>query len=736
MHYWKKVSTKQPWTIVALTVVVVGLLGWYGGGLFSNISNSSEGFVASDTESSRTDDRIQEAFGKKTESAIVLFEQKDASLGNSSSAAYQDEVSSILAPLEKYADQIHTYQTTQQTSFISKDQTATYAVVNLKDDTEAYSVLNNFRANADQSKLSISVGGEAYSRTANQRQVGQDLARAELISLPILLLLMVIFFRSIVAAVLPILIGVITVLGGFAIARFLDNFIPIDIYAVNVITILGLGLAIDYSLLMTNRFRESLATRSIPDAVHQVVATSGRTILFSGIIVMISLASLLFFPVEFLHSISIGGISAVAMAMLTTVLVLPSILALIGHNINRWNIIPRRSTSRAKSAKDTVWTRIAHLASRRSAMALCFGGVLIVLMVPPVMQLRSVGFDHRWLAVGSQMKHVGEVMQTNFDINTADVQAVISLDHNTSSDQAFSVACDATKQIRETPGVKSVMSATPISDQLSCATIQTAYATGSAPQQLQNTIRTHYANDTLLFSITLDDDLFTPEATSTMQRIRDITPLYGTLSVGGEEAANYDTNQVYAQYSPLAITIVLLGMFILMTALFRSIVLPLQAMLMNIISLLITVGVLLLVFQFGWVAGFTHFSSTDGVMLSALLMVLAAAFGLAMDYSVFLFSRMREVYDKTGNHQRAIEEGIIKTGPIITAAAVMFFTVVIAFAASSVPFMQVIGLGLGVAVLVDAFFVRLILAPAILRLTGSITWYAPKWLSKWHIRHD
>lgn len=724
-------STKHPWRILIASAIIVAGLGWYATGLFGNLSEE-EMDVSADTPSVIAKRKMEEKFGSSPASQLVLFERKDASLGEASNAIYQAEVSRILQPLRSKMQTVQSYADQPSSAFISRDKTATYAIVATdKPIEETYKILSEFAEKVDQSKLRVSVGGEAASIKQTTSAANDFLLHAEMFSIPLLLLLLFFFFRSGVAALLPLVMSAVTIVGAFAIARFIANFVSLDTYAVNVITILGLGLSIDYALLSVNRFREELHANTVTHAVRTIVSTTGRTIFFSGVTVMACLLSLVVFPVEMLRSIAIGAASAVAVAVAFTVLVLPALLQVIGTRIDAFHLPIKRH-----SGESRFWKRVAQVTTSHPLATLGVGIGVVFAAVIPLGQFSVGQMDAAWLARESSSQHVAQTMNDAFEAHAPSVTALVALPAGISADMRLKVACDMTRKLQSVDGVATVVSATPLSRQLTCDSLRMMTASGMQTPQLALLAENYMRSDALRFDVSLKDKVGTSVAGNALGDIRALSPLRGDYYVGGSQAVFVDNNQLYYDAIPLAATVIIVSMIVLLTLSLRSLVLPVQAILINSIALAISLAVIVGVFQLGWLRGLTGWLQTDGIILTAPILVVAIAFGLAMDYSVFLYSRMREEYDATHDPKKAIIEGVVKTGPIITAAALALFVVVVAFALSSVMFMQIIGVGLSIAVLVDAFFVRLILVPAVMALMGHASWYSPKWVNRWSIKHE
>lgn len=715
--WWQKISVEHPKWVVTSSVIVFLLLGWYGFGVFSKLSDNTS-MYALDTEAAQAAGIIEEEFGAAPNSQIILFKGADASLGSADSVAFQAHIHELLAPLKDEASSIMTFTTTHSESFISHDKTMAFAAIDLPGEPkDIYRTLRDFSDTADQSKLTIMIGGQATLMEEMNQVVTKQLGTIELVSLPILLILLLLFFRSIVAAFMPIGIAIYTVIGAFAIARLLTHFVTIDTYAVNVVTILGLGLSIDYALLSVNRFREELP-EGVDHAVKRMIATSGHTIAFSGVTVMACLLALLVFPFDIMHSIAIGGAAAVATAMVTTYVVLPSVLKLTGRHIDAGRIPGRTQTA---DKGPGIWHSIAVFTTTHPIVSLGFGFAVVGLAILPLLQFQPGNMDYKWLARGTESQQVLQTLSEDFPSSTAGLIAVLRLPDGTDAAERMELACIVTEKLANIDGVQSVRSGMPVSSELSCETIKFLEASARLPLELQMAQESYMRESALKFDTFLNEaDRHSEEAV--LQSVRSVTLPKGELFVTGPVAQFYDSNQAYYKAAPWAVGIIAVSMIILLALALRSFIIPVQAIIINSLGLAISLAAIVGIFQLGWFSELTGWPQVDGIVLSAPILVAAIAFGLAMDYSVFLYARMRETYDETGDSTEAIRQGIVKTGPIITAAAVALFVVVVGFLTSSVLFMQVIGLGMAIAVIVDAFFIRLILVPAIMQLMGKHSW--------------
>ncbi|HSX01592.1 MAG TPA: MMPL family transporter [Candidatus Saccharimonas sp.] len=685
------------WAIVAVALALTVAAGVYGSGVFSHLS-SDDGFEGQGTEAAAVTEALHDEFPQTQPGAIVLFTSRDGQ--SVDTPATGNEVARLLQPLQGDATLIATYYTTHAAALLANDKHQTYAAVNLKGTTdEQYQRLADFMRDAHSDTLDVAVGGQLVANKQANNQVRHDLEVVELITLPLLAVLLVLVFRGVVAAAMPLMLGIVAIIGGLAVTRLLTMVTSIDQYAVNVITVLGLGLSVDYSLLMVSRFREELNRQpDVMSAVRRTLMTSGRTIFFSGLTVIISLLSLSLFPIDFLRSISLGGIAALVVAIVAALTLLPAMLLVLGHRINAWRFGRRVDTGEGT----TIWGRINTAASKLPWVTIAAAVAIVLEMAVPFWHVAYSAFDYRSLPVGTSSRVVAEALAKNFGTSDSNVTVLYRPDV-----PGAEAAGALSRQIKAVGGVTSVEPAAPSKD-------------GQAYK-----IVAHYT---------------APDGSSIGQDvvhdIRALPDTHGSVRVGGPAALVVDTVGVIAKYLPWAALMIVVAMGLLLTLMLRSILIPLQAILLSAFSLLAAFGVLVLVFQDGWLADHTWFAQTGALSPTILLLIFTMSFGLSMDYATFLYSRIREEYDRTGDTPAAIHTGVERTGYIITAAAVLMFAVVGSFASSRIPSLQQVGLGMALAVLVDAFIVRILLVPSVMLLLGRANWWAPAALSRWRIRHE
>jgi RND superfamily putative drug exporter len=696
--------------VVALALAVVAFAGVWGTGVFGQLTGG--GFEDPDSESTRAGEVATAALGRPGTDVIVLYRSDDLTVDD---PQYRAAVTESLDALpDSVVEAAVTFWSTQAPNLVSADRHETYAVLTLAGDDEDQrrAGLDEIHADLHADGLEVQVGGGvAINRDINE-MVSSDIGRAEAISLPILGVLLVIIFGSIASAGLPLANGGVAILGAFTALRGFATFTDVSIFAVNVVTIIGLGLAIDYGLFMVSRFREEMRkTASVEDALARTMATAGRTVAVSGVTVAISLAGLMIFPQVFLRSMGFGGVSAVLIAMLAALTLLPALLAMLGPKVDAWSVRPwlrrlfRRSPA-AAGGESGAWARIAHAVMRRPVLiTVVVAGVLIALALP-FLRVEFGGVDHRALPEGTESRVVSERLLTDFPGGgTTTVDAVASFADGSIDAGDRAALGRYVDRVAALPGVTSAE--------------VTATDGGTALVQVRHSF-----------------EGVSSQARELVGEVRAVPdPAGAEVLVGGRAA---DLRDLLAN---LGATLPWMGLFVVGVTLvllflaFGSVVLPVKAVLMNVLSLSASFGAVVWIFQEGHLSSLLGFTSTGAVEATQPILMLAMAFGLSMDYEVFLLSRVREEWDRTGNNAQAVAAGLQKSGRIITSAAGLLVVVIGAFATSGIVFIKMIGVGMVIAILIDATVVRALLVPATMRLLGRWNWWAPAPLARFWARH-
>lgn len=718
MNVLTLIVTRFKWFIVSAALLLIIGGGWFGMGVFGTLSQSAAVEV-NNTESSEVAEYLDKNFTQEDNDAILLYSAKHGT--KVTDPAYQKEVERLTAKLE--TSSVKNYYTTGEPSFVSRDKTKTYVAVNLKNgtDKEKYDQLTTFRNEMKSDLLTVHTAGWIISNEESTQRIEHDLVMAEAISLPILAILLLFIFRGVIAAALPLLLGVIAIIGGLCMVRLLTHFTDIDQYSVNVITILGLGLSVDYSLLMVARFREELDRKpDVRTAIAHTIQNAGKTIVFSGLIVMASLLSLTLFPISLLRSVGLGGASALLVAMLAALTVLPALLLILGKRINKWRVhLPKRKQ------KASPWRTVGAFVMKRPIIISAIVIACLLYIASPALQMQFKPADYTILPRESQTYIVYSTFADEFDGGKPSVQVLYTAKDTLLSADGIGRAYDFTHEVQKLKGVTTVDSLTTIDSKFTKETYQQLYLSGQLPPQLAALKVQTVKDDTMIVNVNFEGEVGGKKAQQLVADLRAMNPSGAEIKVGGQSAGQYDLLATIAGSMPSVIAMIAVTMFVLLAVLLRSLLIPLTAILINTFALLTTFGILVWVFQWGNLTGGTWLIHTGGLDVTVPVLVFAMAFGLSMDYGVFLYSRIHEEYLRDKDNVAAILHGLERTGPLITQAALLFFVVVAAFASSGIAILQQIGVGLALAVLLDAFVVRVVFIPAVMKLLGRANWWMP-----------
>jgi RND superfamily putative drug exporter len=574
---------------------------------------------------------------------------------------------------------------------------------------------------------SVQAGGAALAYHQVNDQTKRDLAVAEAIAVPLTAIALILVFGSLIAALVPLAIGIFSIIETLAILRSLSTVTDVSIYAMNMTTALGLALAIDYSLFMVSRYREELAAGRDPhDAIVATVRTSGRTVLFSALTVGLSLSAMIVFPMYFLRSFAYAGLAVVALAAVASIVVLPACLALIGTRVNALDLrvalrrMLRRPEPQPKTLEQGLWYRLAGAVMRRPATLGITVTAIFVLLGSPFLRAQFGYPDDRIINSGASARVVGDVLRTDFTQDaSAGLVGVVDAASATSSEVSAYTAAVSTIH-----GVKSVTSP--------AGTFVAGKQVGPAQPALRSV-----SGQGALFNVATDVDPFSSAGKTLVHDLRG-QPAPWKVLYSGAAAFNVDAMSGLGGKLPLAFGLIALATFIVLFLFTGSVVVPIKALVLNMLSLSATFGAMVWVFQEGHLSGLLGFTPTGYLVANMVILMFCLAFGMSMDYEVFLLSRIREEWvnsDRTdAANRRAVSLGLARTGRIVTAAAALMAIVFAAMVGSKVAFMQLFGLGLTLAVLADATLVRGILVPAFMRLMGRRNWWAPAPLVRLHDR--
>ncbi|MXM63949.1 MMPL family transporter [Streptomyces sp. HUCO-GS316] len=558
--------------------------------------------------------------------------------------------------------------------------------------------------------LKVHVGGKALVDAQIQDITASDLKRAEAVVLPGTLVLLVLVFGSVVAAALPLLIGVLAIGGTLLVLSLLGGVTDVSVFALNLTTALGLGLGIDYGLLVVSRFREELTAGHRPrDAARRTVATAGHTVFFSAATVCAALATLLVFPPYFLRSFAYAGIAVVALAMVAATTVLPALLALLGHRVNAW-AVPWRRRVRAGSAS-RFWERLARIVVRRPVVVALPVLALLVLLAGPLTHAGFATPDDRTLPTTASSRRAGDLVRAEFDVRNAGALTVFT------TSRTPEAARDYAPGLSELPGVAEVRGPSGVWRAGEPVTAPGSAATGLAPAG---------ADGPAIFSVVPSADPQSHAAQRLVRAIRETPVPAGTdIHVGGPSAVLVDAKDTVVQRLPLAAAMITVSTFALLFLFSRSLLLPLKAIALNGLSLAAVLGAMVWIFQTGHLRTLLGF--TPGPLSPTMpVLLFCIVFGLSVDYEVFVLARIKEAHDAGHDTAGSIVTGVARTGGIVTAAGTLLAFTLLSFGTSRVALLQFFGIGAGFGVLLDATLVRGVLVPALMRLAGGLNWWAPR----------
>jgi putative drug exporter of the RND superfamily len=694
----------------ARAVLVVSVLVMIGAGALGFTAfgklKTDGGFEDPAAESSQAQQLLDTRFGGDTD-IVVLMTATSGTVDSPAAKAAAADLTRRLADDAKLTH-VASYATTHAPQMKSADGKYAIAVATLTGDPDTVADLRD-TYDSTSGPLHVSIGGPKAIGVDVGDQVGADLAVAESIAVPIILILLVVVFGSVVAALLPLAIGAIAVLGTFAELSVLGSLTDVSVFSINLTTALGLGLGIDYALLMVYRFREELGGGlDTKAAVVRTVQTAGRTIMFSALTVAVALAALLVFPLYFLRSFAYAGVGVVLIAMLGAIVVLPALLTVLGPRVNSLRL---PWVKKAPSAVSTVWGRIAGFATRRPVLA---GIPVIAVLVIAAIPLLRVEFgtpDDRVLTTTAETRTVGDVLRAEFP--TADSRALQLVTREPAD------VGDYATRLSEVPGVDSV------------TTSAGTYAEGRAAGPGNPTLEARSGEQRL--TVRTGYDTHSTEAQDLVKTVRAVPTGGPDVMVTGEAARLVDSKDAIGSRLPLAGGLIAITTFLLLFLFTGSVLQPIRSLLFNVLGLSATLGLMVLVFQEGWLSSWLGFTPLP-LDTSMLVLLFCIVFGLSMDYEVIVVSRIKEMHELGAGPRDSVVRGLSHTGKLITMAAILLAVSLLAFGTSGVSFIQMFGIGSGLAILIDATLIRGVLLPVGLRVLGRAAWWAPPFLRRVHGR--
>ncbi|MFJ9029414.1 MMPL family transporter [Streptomyces sp. NPDC102274] len=708
---WTRFVTARPRLSLLVALVITALAVFAGSGVADRMG--SGGWADPDAESTYATQALEREFPASQPNLLLLVDSGSRSVDDPAVAAEAKRLTDRLAA-EPGISGVGSYWETGSGALRAGDGREALIAARIEGDEKTASVALDRIApefRGTHGPLEVSLGGPVAVQHEMQEIIQEDLLRAELIALPVTLVLLVMVFGSAVAALLPLGLGIVAILGTNAVLRGITELTDVSVFAQNLTTALGLGLAVDYALFIVRRFREELAEGAeVREAVGVTLRTAGRTVLFSALTVAVSLAAMLVFPQYFLRSFAYAGIAVVLLAAAAALILLPAALMLLGHRVNALDLRVllrrgrRKSGTRdgpgaggASAEPGAGWGRAAALVMRRAPVfALATAAGLVVLGLPFLGATFGTA-DYRQLPSSADSRVVQEEIRDGFPGSPSGTLEVFVKGAATPAEYA-----DYRSRIAALPGALGVDGPVASGEHGYFTVRAEGEAVGQEAQQLVRDIRAE------------------PAAFDT--------------SVTGTAAVLVDSKEAIADRLPWAVAIIVVVTLLLVFLLTGSVLIPVQAVVLNALSLTAMFGAVVWVFQDGNLSGLLGFTATGDIETTLPVLMFCVAFGLSMDYGVFLLSRIKEEYDRGGDHEQAVTFGLRRTGGLITAAAVILAVVMVGIGTSRVTNTKMLGLGIALAVLMDAMVVRSLLVPAVMKLTGRVTWWAPGPLRRFHDR--
>ena len=730
--WWGHFVYRFRWPVLGVSVVLLAasILALRNGGTLKNSGGQN-------TESGRAlalmHDQLPQSGEGAGSSFVLVFGSQAMGVAD---PAFKQAVLDALQPL-KADSRVKSIETPfdvpaeQARAMTSTDGHHIFAQVSLKDDyASARQFYQQLRTEVHSNQLEVLGTGNVAIGNEFDKYLQSDLQRAELVSFLLILPLLLIVFATLVSAALPLGVGTFAVIGGLAGVGLLAHVTDVSTYSTNIVTLIGLGVAIDYSLFIVNRFREELAAGQIVEqALIAAMRTSGRAVTFSGITVAIGLSAMLFFQGSFLASMGFAGTIVVAIAVLYALTFLASLLAILGHRVNWVRLpLPRRTEGRG------LWHGLAVRVMRRPLVVLVPIVLLLLVMASPIFQIRIANGDVGMLPPNAETRRGYDQLQKFPGQGQTFFNVVVRYPSGGPlTSERVGDLYDMAQQIKQIRGVEGVESMVSFDPSLARSAYQALLTQPAAaqPARVQTIVHGTTGSQIAVLSVVTKFGQESDASRGIVHSLRSMTPPPGSSVL--IDAFSLDFTDFILQRIPLAVAYVMIVTYLVLFLLTGSVVLPFKAVIMNILSIGASFGALVWVFQQGHLSSLLNFTPAP-LDPSVPVLLFCLVFGLSMDYEVLLISRIQEEYRRTGDTTQAVASGLEKSGRLITGAAAIMAAVFLAFGLADVVLIKSIGLGLALAVAIDATLVRALIVPAVMRLLGRANWWAPRRLARWHRR--
>jgi RND superfamily putative drug exporter len=688
-------ASKRARALLAAAVVLALVSAALGGDVANRLAPHESDDP--DTESVRTADRLTEATGLEPVRALVVLVRTDAGVSSPDGRARVEKVRTTLAGVRGLGG-------VTQRAPVSRDGRATFVAARVRSDAKEKDVVERVEDEL-RGEAGVTVGGTATANVAVGRVVEEDLRTSEALAFPILFLLSLWFFRGLIAAALPLLVGGLSIALTFLGMRIASELTTLSVFSLNLVTGLGLGLAIDYSLIVVSRYREEIAHDGPgPGALRRTVTSAGRTVLFSSLTVAAALATLLLFPQRGLYSMAVGGVMVTMLAAAVALIALPAVLTLLGERVN--SFAPKRLRRAAESearGEHGRWYRLSQFVMRRPAPIAAGSAALLIALGIPFLSAKFTSIDMGVLPSDEPAAQVNAALEREFPpLPTTPIVVVTE-----------GTRADADALAAQLRGLEGASAVTP-------------------PERAPRNPRAE-TGDLWRIDVASRAAVFDDASEQLVRRARALEAR-GGVSVGGETAGFVDYKRSLREHLPLAVIVLVITTLLILFAMTGSLILPLKALVMNLLTVSAAFGLLVLIFQDGRFEGLLSYTSREALESSQPVILFAAAFGLSTDYGVFLLSRIKEARDAGASETDSVALGLQRTGRVVTAAALLFAVAIGALATSRIGYIKELALGTAFAVLIDATVVRALLVPALMAMLGRWNWWAPGPLRRLHER--
>ena len=738
---WGRFVYRRRWAVLIVSAVLLGLsvAGILAGGTLAGNGGFGANLAAGQTAKLITAEIQPEQAPTGSTMELIFASGTLAATDPSYQSAVEQSIAPLLADSRVAgADTPYNVPASSRSSYISKDSHKALVIVHLRDaSVTAQGYVSQVVSEIHPSGLQVYTTGQVPINLAFNNTLEQDLQRAEYVALPITLILLVLIFASVVAALLPISVGLLAIVGGVGGTLFLARFTDVSQYAINVVTLIGLGVAIDYSLFIVNRFRDELAAgASREDAIATAMSTAGRAITFSGITVAVGLSAMLFFQGTFLASMGAAGAIVVAAAVVYGLTFLPALLSVIGPSVDRLRL---PFLGRRKPDGTGAWHSMAVWVMRRPWVVLVPALAILLVAGTPFLQLRLANGDVDQLPPNNEARQGYDILVSDFPgQDQTTIEAVVYYpDGSPMTADHIGAIYDLSRRLAALPYVLHVDSIVndPSHPSLTREQYQSLYSGPATqlPSALQQALKFGAGQHIALIGVVTNKQYTSDEARSIVTAVRAESVPDGEVQATGATAFDLDIVNYILERTPIAVGSVLLVTYVVLFLLTGSVILPFKAVLTNLFSISASFGAMVWIFQQGHLSQLLGFTP-QSIDPSIPVILFSIVFGMSMDYEVLLISRIQEEYRRTGDNQAAVAMGLEKSGRLITGAAAIMVAVFLAFALANVVIIKAIGVGLAIAIAVDATIVRILIVPSVMRILGRNNWWAPRPLAILHSR--